>query len=493
MCYAIMNPIKNIVIITIDSLRYDHTSLANYVRDTTPFLKHLAQRGLELKNHYSNAPYTMASIHSIVFSIYPLVPGFEYYKMKHILTMPNLINTLRSNGYFTILVHSNPWFKLYGFDRLFNISIDPFDKLKLGKTSTNNSMIIKNVFSKFSYICNIIYNILVKEKKKLTLLKLNSFLQYFKSTLYHYDYKPYATSQTINYFLEKIMHYIDKSISSRRKQGILIWLHYMDVHEPYIPEKMYYARSLSPSEILYLMSLRIKLPERVHKQERQKIIDLYDSCIRQVDENIREAIAMLERYLDFDNTLILITSDHGEALGERGIYGHGGQGRKILLYEELVRIPLVMCAPSYWSWREELKCISECKNSSHVDIAPTIMSLIKLKKPKTFLGNNLFECSSYNEVVIQALELWDPHDFSDASKGIKKQAYIHGKYKLIIGSKGSVELYDLEKDPNEAINLALTKPELVRYLYSKLERKVAGINRRFLKLKIKHLLKRRLW
>ena len=121
-----------------------------------------------------------------------------------------------------------------------------------------------------------------------------------------------------------------------KNNKFFLWLHYMDVHEPFAPIDNY-----DKKELLYLITKYRDFPNMLSEEEIKKLINFYDEKIKYTDRAIGIFIERLKEEKYLDNTVIIISSDHGESFGEHGAIGHGGQF-KAQLYDEYIRIPLII-------------------------------------------------------------------------------------------------------------------------------------------------------
>jgi arylsulfatase A-like enzyme len=177
------------------------------------------------------------------------------------------------------------------------------------------------------------------------------------------------------------------------------------------------------------------------------------------------------------DTIVVVTADHGESLGEHGLMGH-----HVLLHEEVLRVPLVVRAPGLPGPR----VVTE--PASLVDVAPTILSLAGLAgaTPRTVQGRDLLAPRAEPRGVFA--EWWGllpgrPRGrlerglFGDdltarqvfafiehAADKDSAKAIVQGRWKLLWTSNGSVALYDLAADPGETRDLAAARPEVCREL-----------------------------
>ena len=184
---------------------------------------------------------------------------------------------------------------------------------------------------------------------------------------------------------------------------------------------------------------------------REAIINNYDNGILQADAEIKRLFEVLEQKQYLQNSLVIILSDHGESLGERGVYGHSFQ-----LYQENIRIPLLIYDPSPTNY-------ASLKFGTQLDIAPTILDRLKLPVPECWEGRSLLRAD------VRATSFHQTQLRSACFALINRTDRAMLKY--IYCSPGKTEeLYDLIQDPNEQNNLIDTADaSLVQSLRSQLQ------------------------
>lgn len=188
----------------------------------------------------------------------------------------------------------------------------------------------------------------------------------------------------------------------------LLWVHYFDVHEPY---------------------------QETHFGTGE--LDRYDSEIRHVDRELARLLKKLEERFERE-VVLAITADHGEEFRDHGGVYHGST-----LYDEQVRVPLILRMPGLTGAKVETPV-------EVVDIAPTLLGAVGVPVPDSMRGKDL-----------RALAL-DPKGRESAafSAVLTKRMAMRWPYKVIADLRfGLYELYNLSEDPHERRNLASTEPE----------------------------------
>lgn len=173
------------------------------------------------------------------------------------------------------------------------------------------------------------------------------------------------------------------------------------------------------------------------ESKRERIVNSYDNGVVESDFRIKEILTILEKKGYLSNSVIWITSDHGEALGEHGHFGHIKS-----LYQEEINIPMIIIDP-------QLSLYKELDVASHIDVAPTILDRLGIKPPSEWKGRSLLVEEKGEVVTFHATP------FRDNKKAVvmyKKNEYM---YKAIFNgaTKEVLELYDLKKDLGEVNNV----------------------------------------
>lgn len=285
--------LQNIILLSVDALRADHLSSYGYCRETTPNLDRIARDNLTFTNSFSASSHTREAVPALLTGRYP----DEAVDGNYRLASDTVAAHLKSKGFATGAFHSNPFVsRAYGFDRRF----DKFDDdLYLGK-------------HKFVALGQRAFD------------KLRN--------------RHYARATEIN---DRSLDWLDSLDGDR---PFFLWNHYMDPHGPYEPpdeyRKRYHEKPVSDRYAGKLYKRAIKTPDSITDSEQQLLVDLYDAEIRYTDEHIQQLFKGLSDRDLLSESLIIITSDHGEAFGEHDYYEHPRY-----LHRELVHVPLFVSMP----------------------------------------------------------------------------------------------------------------------------------------------------
>lgn len=295
---------RNIILITYDSLRADHCGYMGYHRNTTPNLDEMADEGVAYTNAIAPASRTNPSMAGVMTGE-PMVVRDRVsnpdYARRHLSRHGTLAEALSGEGYATGAYNPNAYAsRYYGFDRGF----DHFEDF-LFSTDRYQKLFQQHLSDSSIYA---------------TLRNLRNFVrreEAFKTwDSYVNDVEQWVRSQDEPFFL---------------------WLFSMDTHFPHLTPRSHREWSSLFDQYYYnwrCNQLIDELDINMSDRERQKIIDIYDDSVAFGDALLGE---LRERLSDFD-PIFVVHGDHGEAFGEDGVYGHFYPE----LTEQHVHVPLVV-------------------------------------------------------------------------------------------------------------------------------------------------------
>ena len=384
----------NIVLIILDSLRADHLGCYGYARNTSPNIDDLAKNGLIFSNAFSQGGYTLASIPSIFTSKFPLSHGVFINQNGDKLDAneTTLAETLKNNGYVTASFTGGGYTShVYGFSQGFDL---------------------------------------------------------YKETDWG-DMK--EVNQLASDWLE-----------IKQEKPFFLFLHSYSIHDPFNPpepfSKIYasgYNGQLKNTFLNYILFEKInKRTLTLSKEDVEYITSQYDGGIRYCDEQLGKLFKKIVTLGLDSNTIVILTSDHGEDLMDHGTISHGD------LYDEGIHVPLIVKYP-YLSL-ENNKIGSIVRS---IDIMPTILDILALPLAASMEGKSLLPLM---------LGKKDKHErmvfsFGNSSKLKVRIALRTKNWKLIYSYKTEQdELYNLEKDPKELNNLADVNKRQLAILKKKL-------------------------
>jgi arylsulfatase A-like enzyme len=242
-----------------------------------------------------------------------------------------------------------------------------------------------------------------------------------------------------------------------RAQPFFAFLNFYDAHHPYLapePDPGHsFGRKASSARDYRLLKTWWERDKLAIKPEDLTLArDSYDNCIAYLDAQLGRLFDELDRRGVLEDSILIVTADHGEHLGERDLFGHGCS-----VYRPELHVPLVMVAPGLLP---ENQVITD--PVSLRDVPSTVMNLLGTSTRSTFPGQSLTDNSS-SRLVRSDVECPPDDDpnrgRSPASKG-PMTSFISRDFHYIRGGDGREELYDLNRDPGEMCDLS-KRPEMV--------------------------------
>jgi arylsulfatase A-like enzyme len=366
-----------IVLVVIDSLRADHSSLYGYARDTTPYLRALGEHAFVFDRAYATATWTRPSVASLFTSRLPESHGCEGRLGRLSPALVTLPQLLGAQGWDTRAVVADANLApVWGFDRGWNA---------------------------YRWV------------PARPLL-------------------PYADAASLQPVIEETLHQL-------RAPPFLLYLHYADPHDPYLPHPEHdwnpsYAGTFDGNEAS-LQPWRMRAPSPAN---RQRVLDLYDGEIAFVDEWLRRALAPLEAQGLLDAAWLVVTADHGEGLWDHAALGHAEE-----VYEPQIRVPLLIRPPGGLPAQRRLR-----ETFSQLDLAPTLLELVGLPACADFQGR------SWAPFLAGRGEAPERPIFVDEQvDDIALAAAVDGRRKVIADARsGTMLFYDLVTNPTERAELA---------------------------------------
>ena len=220
-----------------------------------------------------------------------------------------------------------------------------------------------------------------------------------------------------------------------------LYLHYMDAHEPYLPQGRAFDEFMKDGR----------------PNPRRDFVAAYDSEIRVLDAKVQ---GLFESLGWGENTIVIVTSDHGEGFHDHGLAGHANS-----LYDELMRVPLIVYSGGGGVTPGRISV-----PVGHVDVLPTLRELVGLPPDPRNVGWSLLPLlrggrwdRGERPLLAHLLEFDEKHEL---------RAVVLGRYKLIERRPGDAQLFDLEADPAENQDIADRHPDIVarlRQAYDRVE------------------------
>ncbi len=384
----------NVILFTADSLRADHLGCYGYQRDTSPHIDMLAREGVLCKQAVAQGSHTAPSLGAILTSTLPNKHGLSQWRTALNTDLSTIAGVLKKHGYVTFFIGGG-----------YNAALEGFDK----------------------------------------------------------DFDA-ATSKDLQTF--RIAEVIKRFIRAYSGRPFFIWVHCFSTHAPYnpFPDRKY--TNLFQND---RFGTHVEMPVVAVKpgqycagaipqwlsdtyggiRDPAYFIAQYDRAIRMTDDLIGKIMNVLKVERRDAQTIIIISADHGELLGEHGYYFF----HSWFLYEPLIEVPLIFHCPGVIPQGK----IIDVPVSAHVSIAPTILEIMKIAKPRQMDGVSLLG------LMQGGRQEQDAAIFSD--EGYTVKSIRKGDWKLIYNDRSPAgkkyEFYNVKEDPQELRNVySLRESEL---------------------------------
>ena len=431
---------KRIILITVDCLRADHVSCIGG-GNLTPNIDKFAKDAIIFTRAFANGPGTNQSFPAILASTYFLIHG----SLRLNPRCTTLAEVLRDYGFKTVAFHSNPFLsKVLGWNKGFDEFYDFMDTVK-----GPSAFITRQQTSLTGKLIRFFASLIgANRNSKIQKLLKKVYFKFSKLKI------PYLEGKELN---THVINWIKKNLNEK----FFLWMHYMDPHDPYIPPEEYLTNFSSRQEA-FNFNLSVDM-DNLSKEELDILKKLYENEVRYTDACIGEFLNFLGEKKLLEDSLTVITADHGHAFMEHGRFAHAYD----ILYNEVIHVPLII----YGLGKRIIN-----SNVQLLDLSPTILNLLGIKSPPTFIGKSMFKIKGDFEAIFSESAKPDLINLRyDISK--KVISCIKGKFKLIFNElKGTKELYDLKNDFQERNNFFDIKDDICKELLSEINRHLVNEN-----------------
>jgi len=390
---------RDVLLITVDTLRSDHLGAYGYARETSPNIDALAARGTLFESAYTYWPKTRASFVMMLTGRTPAANGFSNEHPQLLDFNPTLAQSLKDAGYITAAAVDNPNVASdLGYAKGFDEYIETWEDASLASEMERTAAI-------------------------------TAFAQ--------------------------------ERLSQARSQPLFLWLHYVNPHTPYEPPTPYDTQFVvdDPSEpdLPVVEGMRGGIPQQWVLGEERRLgyyISQYDGEIATVDREIGRVLAALAASSEAENTVIVLTSDHGESLGEHDYYfDHGAD-----VFEPSLAVPMIVVLPEATGPSRSAQPVST------LDVLPTILDAVKVSFPAELGGSSMLPYLAGTQ--LRARRLFAQND-------LHFRATWDDRFKLVVEPDGEKRerhsLYDRRADPAEEHNLRRESADAYREQRTALE------------------------
>lgn len=405
-----------VILISLDTLRADHLGAYGYSRSTSPYMDQLAADSVLFENVYAHSPWTLPSHMSMLFSLNTASHQVYFNDQRIDSSVSSMASYLRRQGYLTQAITGGGYVSsIFGFAKGFDWYEEPVGGQRAALRDDEAA-----------------------------------------------------------YLFDKTSRWLEE----HKDKKFFLFLHTFQTHGPYRCPSPWNEAFLAPDAEWDELALRNFLDGKgddyvFTNKQKQNIIDLYDGEIKYTDEVlIKPLVEQLKTLGIYDNTLLIITSDHGEEFHDHGGWLHGRT-----LYDELIKVPLIMKLPDSKNKGTRVSSIVRL-----IDIMPTVLDTAGIAYRDIdgrTLVDPILKKETQDRIFIS--------DLAHKNTPIPCPALTstnRGRIKFIIersedGVK-SIETYDLTADPKEQNNIfqevQVMRDEVVKFLtnYYEEKKKQAG-------------------
>jgi choline-sulfatase len=380
----------NVLLITIDTLRADHLGAYGYKRKTSPRIDALAREGVAFEGAYTYWPKTRGSFVALLTGRLASQTGYSKTHPQLLGMNPTLASVLKAAGYATSATVDNPNVaRAFGYAKGFDSYRETWEETGLATEVARAAAITEDG--------------------------------------------------------------VRALVAARPEQPFLLWLHYVNPHAPYTPPAPFDTAFLDDDakagpHLEVVPGDHGGIPKKwaVAGQDRLGYyVAQYDGEIAAVDREVGRVLDALRISAVKDQTLVIVTSDHGESLGEHGYFFDHGED----LFDPSLRIPLVLAGPGVRAGHRSPLF------ASTLDLVPTVLDAVKVSYPPDLAGKSLWPAaqggSGPDRSRLQAqndrnlIGSWDR------------------RYKVVAtpeGDRMDYALFDRAADPGETRDLASRRP-----------------------------------
>jgi arylsulfatase A-like enzyme len=419
----------NIVLVILDTVRSDFTGPGGNNSGLTPQLDRLADEGTVFRNTWATAPWTLPTHASIFTGMLSSAHGCHINHWRLDQTHPTLAGLLSESNYETAAFFSNPWLRdemtgvLNGFELRRESPIST-DEMSMGRSDQGGRAINRNI--------------------------------------------------------------ADWLGQRKGRKPFFLFVNYLEAHLPYDPPAAYRKQHLSdlPPGDLVSIAWSEEYIAGLHPTDSvnwARVRRLYGGDVHHADQLFSALISMLKTHEHYENSVIIVTSDHGEHLGEHNLMDH-----QFSVHETLLSVPLVIRAPRLLEKgvRNEPIMLIDLF-ASILDFAdvegeniPPLSRSMRLSADET---STAMDHTGWSERILIA-EYGGGHPFlvngllelnPDLDPGPFKRGYRSVRwrdFRLTIATDGSAWLHDLSIDPHQSKNLIEEHPQVVEELYASMMR-----------------------
>ncbi len=397
----------SLVVVTLDTVRADHLGCYGYFRDTTPQLDAFSKQSLRFTRCLAPIAHTTPSHFSLFTGVHPLEHG--------IVSNPTVAR---------LVSHGHP-------------------AVQLPRLKTFAQAIAARGYRTGAFV------------SALPVMRPSGLAAGFDTWS---EPRPHESRRVARETIREAVAFLDRVGG----EPFFAWIHLFDAHGPVARPKWPspgYLERFQTDE-----ALQRWLRERGVSEEANgrsifaatcKANNEYDALLRFLDDQLDELFERLDADDLRGRTVVVVTADHGEGLGQHGVKSHG-----FACFDEQFRVPLLVRVPGLEPGVVDVPL-------STIDLLPTIAGLAPGLRDDAYLAQG--RGHDVRSATFEPRPL-----FGMAAEGRGAASLATERYRLVLGKEGVVTLFDLEHDPHELHDVAADHPEVVARLRKELDAELAG-------------------
>ena len=428
----------NVVWVVWDTVRADHMSLYGYEKPTTSRLDAWAEGARVYENCISTASYTVPSHASMFTGLLPSEHGAHNYHLFLDDQYETIAELFQRSGYQTYLFSANPHISVVeNFNQGFDVTEHPWDEQY--RQDALDIVRKKSLGDQSSEL-----------QEKLRSVKIS----------------PWHIKACGKLAQKGVENWLAQREPNR---PFFIFLNYMEAHRPFIPPRRFREDMMTPEQVersyqvdrswVPMWSYTFGLKE-YSDEELAVMAATYDACLAELDAMFEQLLRVLGSTVDLDDTVIVLTADHGEHLGEHHMMDH-----QYSVYNPLLHVPLVVSYPKRFPPGRDANPVV------NYDLFPTLLELAGLNPPPKLESQAVsllapvadrIRLAEYPAALVHPFKAvrphypnWDPMPWTRVLR-----ALYHDQYKFIWSSDQRHELYNLRDDPKELRDLLHEQSQL---------------------------------
>jgi len=396
----------SVLLISIDTLRADHVGCYGYGRPTTPNIDALAKEGVLFENHISSSSWTLPAHASLFTSVADSVHGcMESTGTALSPAFTTLAERFKDAGYETAGFYAGPYLhEVFGLGQGFDI-----------------------------------YDYCVEDTEAFSAEGVKS-----------WGLDPVAQQRSHEGVTNPGVYRAGRDwIKAHKGRPFFAFLHFWDVHYDFTPPAPWdtrfnpgYQGPVDGRGFVFDPSIAPGMPEA----DKQQLLALYDGEIGWTDTFVGRLRKDLEAWGLADDTIIVVTSDHGTEFFE-----HGGKGHRSTLYDELIRIPLVIWYP------ERLAPRRVSAQTRSIDVGPTLLELVDLPAPGGVMGHSLVPLALGRELDFDNAAISELYSVGQRLRSVRA---LESKFLVDENDPEPARWYDLQLDRAEMRPIRVLNTEL---------------------------------